>query len=249
MGAATASLVAGTLEQSQAAVSWRGTLPKAGTGTGEPPSGGTEPRLETTELRGAPALQIPRVSTCVMIDGIGSISRDDAHAASTFATHVMGTANVAARAAELGPKTYPHLDAAVAARLAAVAKHPATPLGPQFISQEAAQAILGRGSTEVPGAGGRVALVHDPKVLCTFPVYLTPAMNYSFLDAMADIPALLLEPTQGWPFPPAENARLKGRLNNLTTARIAGGHHCHADPASAPQTADAVIGFLRRSVS
>ena len=110
------------------------------------------------------------------------------------------------------------------------------------------QAILRRGAAEVPGTG-RVALVHDPRVLCTFPVYLTPTMNYAFLDAMADVPALLLEPTQGWPFPPAENARLKGRLNLLSTVRIDGGHHCHADPASAGQTADAIVAFLRQSAS
>ena len=65
MGAATASLVAGALQLSRPKTPMSSctehTAAHAGAAMRQAPGGGTEPRLETTELSGAPALRPPRV--------------------------------------------------------------------------------------------------------------------------------------------------------------------------------------------
>jgi hypothetical protein len=190
------------------------------------------------ELAGGLGVHLQSV---VLIEGLGAFSRPGAQACATLARHIGARRSMLRKAVSnggAGPRNYPDLDAAVAARLRTVAASP----GEQSLTEGAARAMVARGTRAAQGGG--VVFRHDPGILPTQPAYADEDGVRSFLSAMAGVPTLLVSAEYGWPFPKnvSERATLLRRCQHHHLSGAS--HHLHLDACSAPRVADLVERFF-----
>jgi len=134
-------------------------------------------------------------------------------------------------------RTYPGLDHAVELRRRTAGVLP----GKQYLSKEAARAIVVRGTVEVEGG---VRFRHDPRLHF-------PSLHYFTKEQVVGLyrdvrcPVCLLGAEDGYP-PPSEEymdsavAVLEPEVRRV----LKGSHHFHADPDTVGAVVDEVVRFL-----
>jgi pimeloyl-ACP methyl ester carboxylesterase len=92
---------------------------------------------------------------------------------------------------------------------------------------------------------GPVCFRHDPRLLLPSYQYITPEQAEAYI-ARISVPTLVITADKGWPVANLEEM-VKGFGDKLTRVRLQGGHHCHADPDSAPAVIASVLKFLNQT--
>lgn len=150
------------------------------------------------------------------------------------------------KALEAPERGYANLDQAVDRRVATVATYP----GKQSLSRDAAARMVARATvTDTSEAGvTTVRFRHDPRIKCPSPGVFTEEQACALLSAIR-APTFFVRGELGWPFKDAQVAsRVAAIKAPFETVTLPGSHHLHIDPESAPAVADAIVGFLRRSL-
>eukprot|EP01033_Poteriospumella_lacustris_P008418 gene8419-6079_t len=157
------------------------------------------------------------------------------------------------------PKLYPNLTSAIDARVNIVKSYP----GKQYISREAARALVARGSQLHKPDGspldteddhedvandedGPLKFRHDQRLVLPSLFYHTPEQVLSYFNHL-QAQTLLISAEDGWPMPPEEIAPRKEILERkgiLHHEHLPGSHHPHMDPDTAPVVASHIEQFL-----
>ncbi|GMI38036.1 hypothetical protein TeGR_g9304 [Tetraparma gracilis] len=175
------------------------------------------------------------VSKLVLLEGTGPLARDVDPVGHVRANaDKRAESNGALFGAGVRPRLYASLDAAVDARVQTAQRMP----GEQYISREAAAAIVGGGSREV--AGG-VEFTHDKRLSWPSASYFSEE-EVREIAAAVEAPALVVKARDGWPAgkDAAERAARIGAFRNARVEEVGGSHHCHADPGTAGEVAEVV---------
>ena len=168
--------------------------------------------------------------------------------------------NLRRRHGKEGKRVYSDLTTAVAARMKTAQLTP----GDQYISKEAAEVLVGRatmdaerniegshnlslaGGTELSSSShkGRVVFRHDPRLQW-------PSLHYFTQDQVDQLykdvqcPVCLLQAIDGWPSDAWDVPSIQQLLQPSVHKMLAGSHHFHADPDTAPAVCDEIIDFLK----
>lgn len=178
-----------------------------------------------------------RVSSIVLLEGAGPLTRNPADAAKHVREHVLRR--------QMGPpkepRVYPSLDKAVQVRCWTAENFP----GEQWLSTEAAREMVLRG-TRPKGDDGGVQFRHDPRLQWPSLLYFSQAQVQGIFQSIS-CPSALLLADQGWPIGEEDLERALAMLKPSKYARLPGSHHFHADPESADKVAEQVLEFLQQS--
>jgi pimeloyl-ACP methyl ester carboxylesterase len=179
-----------------------------------------------------------RARALVLLDSAGPLPAAPAEAPGALARALASKAALAARPAA---STYASPEDAVAARLATVKAYP----GAQTLSPEAARALVGRMLAQKDGGGGwRWTFDAHIKFPSLFSLQEEAVLAFCSAVASAGVPVLLLRARSGWPYPePAMQARAAAL--QAAVVPLDGGHHAHADPATAPEVARLLLEWLK----
>lgn len=191
-----------------------------------------------------------KVESLVLLDGIAPIPRD----AQDISKHIRRA--IEARltsnnryypqfsSMEDSPsraqKSYSNLEDAIKARIKSVQSFP----GSQYISQEAARALVERGVVTVNSDEKQVQFRHDPRLYWPSIQYLTNEQVEAMLFNIK-CPVCLLQAEDGWPI----EAEIQQKIVDIMLkpkmyCKLAGSHHFHADPSSVIAVVDRVEEFL-----
>ena len=221
------------------------------------------------------------VNRVVLLDGAGPMARNPKHISrhlrATIERRLSGNKiiypqrreasgdegnelNLRRRHGKEGKRVYSDLASAVAARTKTAKLSP----GDQYISNEAAAALVGRATmdaeTNIKGtynssqAGGnelslsshkgRVVFRHDPRLQWPSLHYFTQEqVDQLYKDVQC--PVCLLQAIDGWPSDAWDEGSIKQLLQPSIYKKLAGSHHFHADPNTAPAVCDEIIEFLK----
>lgn len=181
-----------------------------------------------------------RVAATVCIEALGPLSRVAADAPNHLQRHLSRRHKLTARKEAGARKAYPTLESCVRARLQTVAGLP----GEQTMSEEAAQRLVDRGA-EWDDEDDCYYFRHDAMVLGSSASYLTEEQVLAVLRNIKG-PLLSIVAEQGWPHSKADMDRRAEAVRGAQRRRVRGSHHCHLDPDTADETAEAIAGFLAR---
>lgn len=152
-------------------------------------------------------------------------------------------------------RVYSNLDRAISLRMKTATLLP----GKQYISREAATAIVSRGS--IPAAQesnpqenqevdfstytGPVKFRHDQRLHWPSLHYFThDQVNAIYRDVQC--PVCLLYAVDGWPSPDAGNVEsFEAILKPVVNKQLPGSHHFHADPDTVEAVIDEIVRFLK----
>lgn len=183
-----------------------------------------------------------QVAQLVLLEGVAPLSRPASDIAKHVRAHVrrrqLGLAQL--KSGTRGPRIYPDLASAVATRQQTAENFP----GDQYLSQQAAQEMVQRGSRPAPDDSDGIQFRHDHRLQWPSVQYFTPEQA-SALYTDIRCPTALIMADDGWPF--AESSMMEGCLDLLQPSlykKLPGSHHFHADPDTASAVADQVIQFL-----
>jgi len=158
-------------------------------------------------------------------------------------------------------RSYSNISMAVTARMKTAESSP----GDQFISQEAAEALVLRALVKSPTTStddtirqkqkqqeevtstytGSVQFRHDPRLLWPNIQYYTHEQVESMYKDV-QCPICLLRAQNGWPISSKEQESVQNVLQPVVIKVLPGSHHFHADPESAEVVCQEVIAFLGR---
>jgi len=165
-------------------------------------------------------------------------------------------------------RSYSNITIAVAARMKTAESSP----GDQYISQEAAEALVLRALVKSPSTispttttddtihqkrqteeeeevtstyTGSVQFRHDPRLLWPNIQYYTHEQVESMYKDV-QCPICLLRAQNGWPISSKEQESVQKVLQPVVIKVLPGSHHFHADPKSAEAVCQEVISFLGR---
>jgi len=140
-----------------------------------------------------------------------------------------------------GNKIYTSIEKAVEARIKTASFSP----GSQYISREAARALVERAIVTVNSDKEQVQFRHDPRLVWPSIQYLTREQVESILLNIK-CPVCILMAEDGWPVEPELHQKyINVILKPEMYCKLAGSHHFHADPDSAIAVVDKVDLFLR----
>ena len=140
------------------------------------------------------------------------------------------------------PRVYPNLETAIKTRQLTATKFP----GSQYLSAEAARALVERGTEPVDGGG--VVFRHDPRLQWPGIQYWTQDMNQALYASIVDTPTCLLLAQDGWPRNEPDTTTWQKLLRPQVMEILPGSHHFHADPDNADAVVSHVAEFLLRNV-
>lgn len=201
-----------------------------------------------------------KVDKLVMIDGLGPIVEPADHAARHLRRALDAETDFKKRLInKREKKRYKTVQDAIEARLMSVKVYP----GKQYLSREAAQALVARGLEMVDKSTleiekfaikdeskGPVSFRYDPRLLLPSYSYYTPEQAWSFYKEI-NSKTLILTAQDGWPWKEGGHekdvaARLKilSEKGLLQHVELPGSHHFHLDPDHAPKVAQTIDQFL-----
>jgi pimeloyl-ACP methyl ester carboxylesterase len=177
-----------------------------------------------------------RARALVLLDSAGPLPAAPAEAPGALARALASKAALAARPAA---STYAAPEDAVAARLATVRAYP----GAQTLSPEAARALVGRMLAQRE-EGWRWTFDAHIKFPSLFSLQEEAVLAFCSSLSAAGVPVLLLRARAGWPYPEAA-MQARAAAMQAQVVPLDGGHHAHADPATAPEVARLLLEWLR----
>ncbi len=158
----------------------------------------------------------------------------------------------------MGKKRYANLEGAISARVKTASLSP----GEQWISREAATALVGRaviraGEVMNPtGAGGEeihpssyfgpVYFRHDSRLMWPSLQYFTEEQVKALMND-TQCPSCLIVAEDGWPSTQKNEEMVKDILQPTVFQRLPGSHHFHADPDDALEVCKMIVTFLLRN--
>eukprot|EP00567_Pseudictyota_dubia_P015631 CAMPEP_0197452306 /NCGR_PEP_ID=MMETSP1175-20131217/31762_1 /TAXON_ID=1003142 /ORGANISM="Triceratium dubium, Strain CCMP147" /LENGTH=347 /DNA_ID=CAMNT_0042985283 /DNA_START=69 /DNA_END=1112 /DNA_ORIENTATION=- len=147
-----------------------------------------------------------------------------------------------------GVRVYPSLDSAIETRMNTAKLSP----GSQYLSREAAEAMVRRATVPVLAAGddisnggmeGPVKFRHDPRLQWPSLQYFTrEQVQQLYRDVQCPVCIILAE--DGWPFDRRSIEDVEQLLQPTSVKKLPGSHHFHADPESAPAVIEEVVAFF-----
>jgi len=148
---------------------------------------------------------------------------------------------------ESSARLYPNIGAAIAARLNTVSRFP----GSQYLSEQAAHAMVARATIPIPekastaqGNDVPVTFRHDPRLQWPSLQYFTREQVDSLYNDIS-CPICLLTAEDGWPFDRRSQDSVENILKPVQMKVLPGSHHFHADPDTADAVASETLSFLR----
>ena len=153
-----------------------------------------------------------------------------------------------------GKRKYPHIDAAIAARMKTATFSP----GNQYISREATMALVGRatiradeeinnkvaGGEEIPPTyQGPLYFRHDSRLMWPSFHYFSQDQVYAMLSDVQCTTCIVMA-NDGWPIDENELEKALGILEPHIFLKLPGSHHAHADPEDFPAISAAIHDFL-----
>lgn len=178
----------------------------------------------------------------VFLDSLGPLTKPPQQTSKTIRKHVekraAGNRSLYNEDKKGGPRIYPSLDAAVAARLQTVAMFP----GNQTLSKEAAVEMVQRATK--PADEG-VVFRHDPRLHWPSILFMTDE-QVGALQRDVQCPSLVVLAENGIPFEESHLARTKETLQPQKLLRLPGCHHFHADPETAGAVLHEIKEFLTK---
>lgn len=191
-----------------------------------------------------------QVSSLVLLEGAGPLTRP----AKNVAKHVRAaiekrqTGNVqlypeysSNGLVKKQPRTYPSLDVAVDTRCKTATLSPGNH---QYLSKEAASAMVERATVPVGNNGG-VQFRHDVRLQWPSLQYMTNEQVEGLFNDV-ECPVCLLLAEDGWPVDPIRKDAVLEKLQPSILKTLPGSHHFHADPETSEQVAKEVVAFLQQ---
>jgi pimeloyl-ACP methyl ester carboxylesterase len=202
----------------------------------------------------------------VLLEGAGPLPRAASDTAHHIRSHLLARENRPTSTR----RVYANLQEAVTSRCRTAQTFP----GHQWISREAATALVLRGSRPVDSSStatmngaddiaanttttnnneptnndSPLQFIHDPRLSWPSLQYLTPDQVLGVYDAI-HCPTALLLAHSGWPIDtdqyPQQREQIRQRLRPAYIESFPGSHHFHADPETAPPVIQAVIDCVR----
>mmetsp|Transcript_61621 Transcript_61621/g.74127 ORF Transcript_61621/g.74127 Transcript_61621/m.74127 type:complete len:372 (-) Transcript_61621:285-1400(-) len=191
-----------------------------------------------------------RVDKLVLVEGFGPLARN-AKDSSKHIRHSCQTrmkSNKALFSQVLGSdvlsatkkaRIYPNIAKAVDVRMATAKLSP----GEQYISKEAAYALVTRATNPVNGDGEAVTFCHDPRLNWPSIQYSTTEQVESLISDI-ECPVCCIQADNGWPIPESQIKRALSLLKPTLHKKLPGSHHLHADPDSFDEMLVCVQQFL-----
>ena len=136
-------------------------------------------------------------------------------------------------------RTYPSMEAAVAARLHTVKLFP----GNQTLSHKAAYELVLR-SIEDDNSNDTIAFGHDKRLQWPSLLFLTDDQMQSVYESLQSNRVLVVLGETGYPMDPTRVARVRETLQPTQVITLPGSHHLHADPDTAPAVVNVVYDFI-----
>ena len=177
-----------------------------------------------------------RVSSFVLLDGAGPLTRDPLTVARQVRSHI--TKRQEEEGQEKAKRVYPSLEKAIQVRCFTAKSYP----GDQWLSTEASREMVERGTVSVEGGG--VSFRHDPRLQWPSLVYTSEAQVQGLYQSLKCPRALFLG-QDGWPFTPELLQIVLDGLQPAVFEKLPGSHHLHADPDSAGALAEHVLKFIQ----
>lgn len=151
-----------------------------------------------------------KISSCVLLDGIGPLVSDDESIAEQWRLALYQYRNSKPR------RTYPNLDILVKARMK---KH--------NIKQSSCELLVEHGHKFCPETE-EYYWSFDPRLLNLSPLQMTQQQVLSIFKHI-NAPTLLINAKQGYPFEGPHFEKRKQTITTLQEIKIDGGHHVHMD--------------------
>jgi pimeloyl-ACP methyl ester carboxylesterase len=155
-----------------------------------------------------PAVFPDRVRRVVLLEGAGPLAAD----AETAPKQLTSALTDEARVRTASPRLFPDLDSAIEARMRDT-----------DLDTEAARHLVERGTEFVDGG---VRFTYDPRLKTRSRMRFTEDQVSAFLAAIR-CPVLVVEASQGWPFPRDLVERRLAQIPVLERVLVEGGHHVH----------------------
>ena len=190
------------------------------------------------------------VLSLVMVEGAGPLSRSEGSVVRHLRENV--DKRVLSNNSLFGEKrrarTYKSVEKAVDARVATAGGFP----GEQYISREAAERLVVRGTRPVGAAGaavtaaGAVEFSHDKRLQWPSLSYFSEAQVLSIMRSVT-APVKILKAEDGWPPGDAvdggetERERRMEALERVEVVEVKGSHHCHADPGTVEECGREIV--------
>jgi pimeloyl-ACP methyl ester carboxylesterase len=179
-----------------------------------------------------------QVEKFIILDGFGPDYADPNHTSRILRKHI--DHRLAKNGTPKPPKVYRNLKAACKTRQKTATNSPGNH---QWLSESAALEMVKRAVRYLDG-GGALQFRHDPRLVWPpIQLHTIPQVISFFRDIQC--PTYWLRAAHGWPFPPDMVQQAEALLMPEQVLVLPGSHHFHADPETAPVTAQAVLDAIR----
>jgi pimeloyl-ACP methyl ester carboxylesterase len=181
------------------------------------------------------------INKLVMIEGFGPLARPSTDVVKHVRSNIdkRAASNKSLYGEDAKSRLYETFEDAVAARVKTATLMP----GKQYISHEAAAAIVSRGTRSPNASSSSVEFTHDKRLQWPSLIYFTLDHVITILSSITS-PTLIIKAKDGWPVGTGDErtARMNA-LKHGEVVEVRGSHHCHADGDTVEETSDAINRF------